>query len=240
MNNKRQLKDVFKGIASLLFQTTPIFPDLSEAVAFSASSTYAVGDLVTKDGKYYKCKTAITEAAAWDASKWTEVSQGDVSNISLAPEYDLPVHVGDLSLAEGDTTVNHYKVLGDDSDWVATATKGDFDISFLVPTLHTLVMEMAYGAENVQTVNATLAANSGAGNAQTVWQGIGISLEKHEVRGTIALLNERKDRMLILSNVVLWAAQKFDNAETDPYAVQFNGTLEATAGPDILFLKKVG
>lgn len=238
MNTKRQLKEVFKGVASLLFQTTPIFPALADLPEFSASSTYAVGNKVQKDGKYYKCKTAISEAAAWDASKWDEITQNDVSAIALAPEYDMPVHVGDLSLNEGDTTVNHYKVLGDDSDWVATATKGDFDISFLVPTLHTLVMQMAYGAENVQAVGATLAANSGAGSAQTTWAGIGINVAKHEVRGTIVLLNEAKNRMLIISNAVLWAAMKFENAETDPYAVQFNGTMEATDGPDILFLKK--
>ena len=37
-----------------------------------AISTYAVGDYVEKDGKYYKCKTAIESAGAWDATKWDE------------------------------------------------------------------------------------------------------------------------------------------------------------------------
>lgn len=53
-------------------QTTAV-PHGAAASAFSASKTYAVGDYVTKDGKTYRCKTSITTAAAWDASKWTEV-----------------------------------------------------------------------------------------------------------------------------------------------------------------------
>lgn len=51
-------------------------PGLYSAV-FSASSTYAVGDYVTKDSKIYKCKTAISTAAAWDSSKWDEVTTLD-------------------------------------------------------------------------------------------------------------------------------------------------------------------
>ena len=46
------------------------------APAFSASSTYEVGDHVTYDGKYYVCSTAISTAAAWDSSKWTEKTVG--------------------------------------------------------------------------------------------------------------------------------------------------------------------
>lgn len=41
------------------------FPD------FSDTSTYALKALVTYSGKCYVCTTAITIAAAWDASKWT-------------------------------------------------------------------------------------------------------------------------------------------------------------------------
>ncbi len=44
------------------------------AAAFSTAKTYAVGDVVVKDGKAYECKTAVTSAGAWDATKWTERS----------------------------------------------------------------------------------------------------------------------------------------------------------------------
>lgn len=50
------------------------------AAAFSASSTYAVGDVVTEDGKLYICKTAISVAASWDSTKWKKLS--DTTSLS--------------------------------------------------------------------------------------------------------------------------------------------------------------
>lgn len=44
------------------------------ASEFSATSTYAVGDMVCHETKLYQCSTAITTASAWDASKWTEIA----------------------------------------------------------------------------------------------------------------------------------------------------------------------
>ena len=49
----------------------------SLATAYSPSARYAVGDMVTYDGKLYTCKTAITTAEAWNNSHWTEVTVGD-------------------------------------------------------------------------------------------------------------------------------------------------------------------
>lgn len=40
------------------------------ATAFSTTQTYAVNDIVSYNGRNYKCKTAIETAGAWDASKW--------------------------------------------------------------------------------------------------------------------------------------------------------------------------
>lgn len=44
---------------------------------FSATKTYAVGDVVLKSGTAYVCKTAISTAGAWDASKWDEIKTVD-------------------------------------------------------------------------------------------------------------------------------------------------------------------
>lgn len=46
------------------------------APSFSASSTYAVGDMVLKDGQLYECNTAISTAEAWTAAHWTAVTVG--------------------------------------------------------------------------------------------------------------------------------------------------------------------
>ena len=48
------------------------------AVTFSASSTYKVGDYVLYNHTLYRCKTAITTAGAWDASKWDAAKTQDI------------------------------------------------------------------------------------------------------------------------------------------------------------------
>jgi len=35
------------------------------------STSYAVGNIVTHENKYYKCTTAHTSGTTWDSSKWT-------------------------------------------------------------------------------------------------------------------------------------------------------------------------
>ena len=55
------------------------------ADAYSASATYAVGDYCTKDGKLYRCVTAISTAEAWTAAHWAEVTaMGEVVEITGA------------------------------------------------------------------------------------------------------------------------------------------------------------
>ena len=49
---------------------------VSMAPVFDPSSTYDVGDLVMYNDILYRCKTAISTASAWDATKW------DVTNIT--------------------------------------------------------------------------------------------------------------------------------------------------------------
>lgn len=52
------------------------------ASAYSASSTYAVGDYVIHNSNLYRCTTAITTAEAFTAARWTQiVLADDVSNL---------------------------------------------------------------------------------------------------------------------------------------------------------------
>ena len=55
----------------------------SIAPAFSTSSTYAVGDYVTREGLLYKCTTAVSTAGAWNAANWTAVAVTDEMGRSL-------------------------------------------------------------------------------------------------------------------------------------------------------------
>lgn len=44
---------------------------------YSATSTYAKGDLVVHGDKLYKCSTAIATAEAWTAAHWTETTMAE-------------------------------------------------------------------------------------------------------------------------------------------------------------------
>lgn len=69
---------------------------------FSASKTYAVGDIVTHEEtsvvKYYKCTTAIDTPAEWDSSKWAELSETEKENVM--PRLPEPSELFDLLKAE--------------------------------------------------------------------------------------------------------------------------------------------
>lgn len=58
-------------LASLAKADSAIQADVI-APAFSTSSTYALGDYVTYNGKLYECTTAVTTAGDWVAASWTE------------------------------------------------------------------------------------------------------------------------------------------------------------------------
>ena len=81
------------------------------AESFSASSTYAIGEVVIgPDGKLYQCTTAVETAGEWDPEDWDETSLGDIlftsrgsSNIEVRKSH---CKVGDAVYADADGTVH--------------------------------------------------------------------------------------------------------------------------------------
>lgn len=73
--------------------------------AYSATSTYAVGDLVSNGTTQYVCKTAITVAEAFTPSKWYSIGEKyDIYNLALPyPLFDLQGNykIGDNVFWEG-------------------------------------------------------------------------------------------------------------------------------------------
>ena len=67
-NIKQALNDNWDKIDAAMVKA------LANAETYDSSKTYALGDYCTKDGKLYKCTTAITEAEAWTADHWAETS----------------------------------------------------------------------------------------------------------------------------------------------------------------------
>lgn len=185
LKTKTELKDVFNGLSSVLFQNNPI--DLSE------------------------------------------------TTIAINPDYDLPVTVDTLGFTQDDPTINHYKVIGLDGDWTSSSTSGDVSISFTVPTKQTDVLKLAYGNDAVTAkTGATMEGQTGVTYAGNV-----VTFFTHKVTGSIVLVDAEKKNLLILSNVSLWAKPLYENASTEPFALQFTGTIEATGKPDVAFLSKV-
>lgn len=43
---------------------------------YDETKAYAVGDYCTRDGKLYRCATAVPAGEAWDAAHWAETSLG--------------------------------------------------------------------------------------------------------------------------------------------------------------------
>ena len=81
------------------------------AESFSASSTYAIGEVVIgPDGKLYQCTTAVDTAGEWDPEDWDETSLGDIlftsrgsSNIEVRKSH---CKVGDAVYADADGNVH--------------------------------------------------------------------------------------------------------------------------------------
>ena len=189
MKTKQELKDVFNGLSSLLYQSAVV--DLSQAT------------------------------------------------LSITPEYDLPVAVDTLQISQEDPTVNHYKVIGLDGDWTSSATLGNMNIKFTVPTKAKEVLQLAYGEDAVKDITR-LTINTGDAdidNAQG-YHGVSLSLKKKKVTGTFVLVDEAKENLMILTNVALWAKPLYENPGTEPFAIQFTGTMEGAGSQSIAWLKK--
>ena len=189
MKTKQELKDVFNGLSSLLYQSAVV--DLSQAT------------------------------------------------LSITPEYDLPVAVDTLQISQEDPTVNHYKVIGLDGDWTSSATLGNMNIKFTVPTKAKEVLQLAYGEDAVREITK-LTINTGDAdidNAQG-YHGVSLSLKKKKVTGTFVLVDEAKENLMIITNVALWAKPLYENPGTEPFAIQFTGTMEGAGSQSIAWLKK--
>lgn len=190
MKTKQELKDVFNGLSSLLYQSTVV--DLSQAT------------------------------------------------LSITPQYDLPVTVDTLQISQEDPTINHYKVIGLDGDWTSSATLGNMSIQFTVPTKAKEVLELAYGADAVNEITKLTITGTGDSNLDSAngFTGTSIMLKKKKVTGTFVLVDEEQSNLMVLTNVALWAKPLYENPGTEPFAIQFTGTMEGAGAHSMAWLKK--
>ena len=155
--------------------------------------------------------------------------------ITITPDYDMPVTVDTLQTSGAEPSLTHYKVIGMDTDWTSSATAGDWTISFTVPTLHTDVLKFAWGDDAVKTITADFTSPEGfVGGPE--WSGVAVTFNKKHVICSLVIVNGSKDKLVIIRNAKLWA-NILKDANGDPYAVRFTGSIESE-GDDLIVLEK--
>lgn len=187
-----------------------------------------------------KTKKELKDVFSGLSALWYQATELDLSSLTglaIAPEYDLPVKVDTITMEQGDPSIEHYKVIGLTGDWITSSEPGDIEVSFRVPTKHSDVLKMAYGEDNIKSVTATV-NTAGTGDGVN-YAGSGVVLEQKKIDGTFIFVNENKTKLLVLTNVSLWAKPVVDSDAKGVFAIDFNGSIECDGvNPDILFLTK--
>ena len=159
---------------------------------------------------------------------------------TITPKYDLPVTVDTLQLSQDDPTVNHYKVIGLDGDWTSSATPGDMTVQFTVPTKAKEVLQLAYGESAVKDITKLTLTTGDAevDNSANGYEGVSLMIGKKKVTGTFVLVDEEKKNLMVITNIALWAKPLYENPGTEPFAIQFTGTIEGAGSQSLAWLKK--
>lgn len=159
---------------------------------------------------------------------------------TITTKYNLPVTVDTLQLSQDDPTVNHYKVIGLDGDWTSSATLGDMTVQFTVPTKAKEVLQLAYGESAVKDITRLTITTDDADvdNSANGYEGVSLMVGKKKVTGTFVLVDEEKKNLMVITNVALWAKPLYENPGTEPFAIQFTGTIEGAGSQSLAWLKK--
>ena len=159
---------------------------------------------------------------------------------TITTKYNLPVTVDTLQLSQDDPTVNHYKVIGLDGDWTSSATLGDMTVQFTVPTKAKEVLQLAYGESAVKDITKLTITTDDAevDNSANGYEGVSLMIGKKKVTGTFVLVDEEKKNLMVITNIALWAKPFYENPGTEPFAIQFTGTIEGAGSQSLAWLKK--
>lgn len=159
---------------------------------------------------------------------------------TITTKYNLPVTVDTLQLSQDDPTVNHYKVIGLDGDWTSSATLGDMTVQFTVPTKAKAVLQLAYGESAVKDITKLTITTDDAevDNSANGYEGVSLMIGKKKVTGTFVLVDEEKKNLMVITNIALWAKPLYENPGTEPFAIQFTGTIEGAGSQSLAWLKK--
>ena len=163
-----------------------------------------------------------------------------VPTVEITPDVELPVEVDSLKASMQDPSINHYKVIGLAGDWATTAELGDFNIEFVVPSKAKNLLKIMFGDDAVgdltkltlkETGDATLDAEAG-------FTGVALEPKKFKVKGTIVIVDDEKENLMVITNIALYATLQWDDTGTKPVAFKFAGSIEGAGKKSIAWLSK--
>lgn len=175
-------------------------------------------------------KTLLYAKAITDLSKAT---------IDITADLELPVEVDSLKATMEDPTIDHYKVIGLAGDWATTSELGDFNVEFVVPSKAKVLLAAMFGNDAVsELTKVTLKTGDTELDATTGFTGVALELKKFKIQGTIAIVDDTKTNVMVITNIALYATLQWDETGTKPVAFKFSGSIEGAGKKSIAWLTK--
>lgn len=175
-------------------------------------------------------KTLLYAKAITDLSKAT---------LDITADLELPVEVDSLKATMEDPTINHYKVIGLAGDWATTSELGDFNVEFVVPSKAKDLLAAMFGNDAVgELTKVTLKTGDTDLDATTGFTGVALEPKKFKIQGTIAIVDDTKTNVMVITNIALYATLQWDETGTKPVAFKFSGSIEGAGKKSIAWLTK--
>lgn len=176
-------------------------------------------------------KTLLYAKGVTDLSKAT---------LDITADLELPVEVDSLKATMEDPTINHYKVIGLAGDWATTSELGDFNVEFVVPSKAKDLLTAMFGNDAVgDLTKVTLKTGDTDLDATTGFTGVALEPKKFKIQGTIAIVDDTKANVMVITNIALYATLQWDDTGTKPVAFKFSGSIEGAGKKSIAWLTKV-
>lgn len=175
-------------------------------------------------------KTLLYAKAIADLSKAT---------LDITADLELPVEVDSLKATMEDPIINHYKVIGLAGDWATTSELGDFNVEFVVPSKAKDLLAAMFGSDAVSDLTkVTLKTGDTELDATTGFTGVALEPKKFKIQGTIAIVDDTKANVMVITNIALYATLQWDDTGTKPVAFKFSGSIEGAGKKSIAWLTK--
>lgn len=165
-----------------------------------------------------------------------------VPTVEITPEVELPVEVDSLKASMADPSIDHYKVIGLAGDWATTAELGDFNIEFVVPSKAQNLLKIMFGDDAVGEITKLTLKETGDTTLDAVagFTGVAVEPKKFKVKGTIVIVDDEKENLMVITNIALYATLLWDDTGSKPVAFKFAGSIEGAGKKSIAWLSKAG